>query len=114
MMKSEQQTALLHEAARLSGMDGHVQNVGCTAAERVMQMFGGNRYTPRKMSYLYCDSVDACFYYNGNRACVVFTARWFQGSKDFERLQAAGVLMRTMLDNMQMLADRDFVDDEEV
>lgn len=105
MLTKEQQEILLHDAARISGMDGHVQSSGCTAAERVMQMFGGNRNTPRKMSYLYCDSVDACFYYCNDKACCTFTARWFSGAKDLERLGDSGTLIKKMLDNMQGLAD---------
>lgn len=105
MLTVEQQTAFLHDAAQLSQMNGHVQTSGNTAAERIMQMFGGKRRTPRKMSYLYCDAVDACFYYYNDRACCTFTARWFAGSKDFERLGAAGKQVETMLDYMQKFAD---------
>lgn len=105
MLTKEQQTILLHDAARLSNMDGHVQTRGCTAAEKVMQMFGGNKNTPRKMSYLYCDAVDACFYFFDDKACCTFTARWFVGAKDLDRLQDAGALIKTMLHNMQTLAD---------
>ncbi len=105
MLTKEQQAILLHDAARLSNMDGHVQTRGCTAAEKVMQMFGGNKNTPRKMSYLYCDAVDACFYFCNDKACCTFTARWFDGAKDLDHLKDAGALIKTMLHNMQTLAD---------
>ena len=106
-LTKEQQAILLHDAAILSGMNGHVQTSGDTAAERAMRMFGGRKDAPRKMSYLYCSSVDACFYYNNDRACVTFTAQWFVGAKDLEgaKLVNAVSYIRNMLDNMQSLAD---------
>lgn len=47
-----------------------------TLAERGMTMFGSTRATPRIRSYLYCDAVDACFYYAGAVPSVVVAARW--------------------------------------
>lgn len=101
----EQQTQMLHDAARDSHMDGHVQQTGNTAAEQVMQIFGGRKDTPRKMSYLYCDSVDCCFYFQGNKACCTFTAKWYVKSKDLSKLDEAGELIKIMLTNMQRIAD---------
>lgn len=105
MLTREQQGVLLHAAARLSHMDGHVRDTGVTAAERVMQMFGGKRNTPRKVSYLYCDAVDACFFYQNDEACCTFTARWFAGARDLTMLGTVGALVETMLGNMQRLAE---------
>lgn len=42
-----------------------------TLSERGMTMFGSARATPRIRSYLYCDAVDACFYYAGAVPSVV-------------------------------------------
>lgn len=105
ILTKEQQEVLLHDAARISGMDGHVQTAGATAAERVMQMFGGGKKTPRKTSYLYCDSVDACFYFQNDKAFCTFTARWMAGANDLSKLNDAGALISKMLDNMHGLAD---------
>jgi len=91
-------------------MGDHVTRFGDSAAERVMRMFGGRKNTPRKNSYLYCDAVDACFYFWNDKACCAFAARWFNGAKDLDRLQDAGTLIKTMLYNMQTLAD-DFIKD---
>ena len=99
------QAELLHDAARLSGMDGHIQNCGHTCAERVMQMLGGKRNTPRKTSYLYLDSVDACFYYQNDVANVTFSARWFESSADLQEdkiIYAIG-LIKEMLKTMNAL-----------
>ena len=105
MLTREQQNKLLCEASRLSSLEGHVRDKGSTAAERVMIWFEGNRDTLRKTSYLYCEAVDACFYYCNDKACCIFIARWFAGAKDLTMLGSVGVLVETMLKNMQELAD---------
>ena len=101
------QGILLHDAARLCGMDGHIQTVGNTAAEKVMLYFGGKKNTPRKMSYLYCDSVDACFYFSNDKPCCVLTARWFAGAADLteSKMVTAVAYIRNMLTKMQELTD---------
>ena len=76
-------------------------------------MFGGKKNTPRKMSFLYCDAVDACFYFCNDKACCTFTARWFAGAKDLDHLQAAGALIKAMLHNMQTLADEAAAEEQE-
>ena len=103
----DDQAILLHDAARLCGMDGHIQTVGSTAAEKIMLYFGGKKNTPRKMSYLYCDSVDACFYFSNNKPCCVITARWFAGAKDLtdDKMLTAVSQIRDMLTKMQELTD---------
>lgn len=54
----DQQIVMLHDAARASGMDGHIvsEPPPGTMAERVMTWFGGRKNTPRKNSYLYLDT----------------------------------------------------------
>lgn len=65
-LTKDQQIVMLHDAARASSMDGHIvsEPPPSTMAERVMTWFGGRKNTPRKNSYLYLDSVDACFFYS--------------------------------------------------
>lgn len=104
MLTDEQQATILHDAATAIGMGGHVQTGGNTAAERVMQMFGGKRNTPRKMSYLYCDSVDACFYFQNDIAYCTFTAKWHAGARDLDRLQPAASYIKDMLGEVQVMA----------
>ena len=96
----DQQIVMLHDAARASGMDGHIvsEPPPGTMAERVMTWFGGRKNTPRKNSYLYLDSVDACFFYSDIGApTVTLTARWSCGAKD---------LIKTMLQNMKAQAEK--------
>ena len=108
-LNSEQIKNILHDSARKCDMDGHV--VICekkvdlqTNAERMM---GNMSYVknPHKNSYLYLDSVDACFYIERKTACVTFTARWDVGSKDLsiERMVKAIVLTGNMLEEMQRM-----------
>lgn len=60
MFTKEQQVSMLQRASRASNMDGHiVATPPATMAEHAMTRFGGKKGTPRKNSYLYCDSVDA-------------------------------------------------------
>jgi len=104
-MVSEQQRIILHEAAKACGLDGHISEHTGTVAERAMLIFGGNRKQPRKNSYLYLDSVDACFYIQQNMACCVFSARWFAASKDLNNLAKAGMHIKRMLTEIQSRID---------
>lgn len=108
MLTKEQQRILLQDAARLSGLDSNVRDGSLqTLAEEAMVALGGSKKTPRKNSYLWCDSVDACFYYQQDKACVTFTAKWYPGSKDLDeaKMQNAIGHIKAMLDNMEMLAE---------
>lgn len=106
MFTKEQQKTMLHRAARSSNMDGHiVATPPATMAEHAMTRFGGKASTPRKNSYLYCDSVDACFFYGPTGApTVTFTARWTYGAKDIDKLGETAELIKTMLYNMHIQA----------
>lgn len=73
----------LREAAHDARInDRIVTSTPQTLAERGMTMLGSTRATPRIRSYLYCDAVDACFYYAGAVPSVVVTARWTADSPD--------------------------------
>ena len=104
-MTYEQQSEILRQAASASGMDGHISEHAGTAAERVMLLFGGTKRQPRKNSYLYCNSVDACFYITDNNALCTFTAKWCVGSNDINKLADAGRMIKKMLLEMQRRID---------
>lgn len=84
-----------------------------TLAERGMTMLGSTRVTPRIRSYLYCDAVDACFYYAGAVPSVVVTARWTADSPDIaegsKKPQIAAEVVRRMMTAMDkaMKAEKD-------
>ena len=71
------------------------------------------RATPRIRSYLYCDAVDACFYYAGAVPSVVVAARWTADSSDIaegsKKLQIAAEVVRRMMTAMDkaMKAEKD-------
>lgn len=104
MFTKEQQVSMLQRAARASSMDGHiVATPPVTMAEYAMTRFGGKKGTPRKNSYLYCDSVDACFFYGPTGApTVTFTARWTYGAKNINKLGETAELIKAMLYNMSV------------
>lgn len=105
----EQKAEIIHDSARECGLDSHItysekRSDLYTMAEKDMGWMGFSKNMPHKNSYLYCDSVDACFYISReDMACVTFAARWFAGSKDLtlERMEIALMYINSMLDAMQ-------------
>jgi len=108
-LTSEQKIKILHDSARKCDLDSHI--VTCekkadlqTNAERMM---GNMSYVknPHKNSYLFFDSVDACFYIERETACVTFTARWSVGSKDLsiDRMEKGVISINKMLETMQCM-----------
>lgn len=95
----------LREAAHDAHInDRIVTSTPQTLAERGMTMLGSTRVTPRIRSYLYCDAVDACFYYAGAVPSVVVTARWTADSPDIaegsKKPQIAAEVVRRMMTAM--------------
>lgn len=95
----------LREAAHDAHInDRIVTSTPQTLAERGMTMLGSTRATPRIRSYLYCDAVDACFYYAGAVPSVVVTARWTADSPDIaegsKKPQIAAEVVRRMMTAM--------------
>lgn len=104
----------LREAAHEAHInDRIVTSTPQTLAERGMTMLGSTRATPRIRSYLYCDAVDACFYYAGAVPSVVVTARWTADSPDIaegsKKPQIACEVVRRMMTAMDkaMKAEKD-------
>lgn len=104
----------LREAAHEAHInDRIVTSTPQTLAERGMTMLGSTRATPRIRSYIYCDAVDACFYYAGAVPSVVVAARWTADSSDIaegsKKLQIAAEVVRRMMTAMDkaMKAEKD-------
>jgi hypothetical protein len=106
----EQKIKILHDSARECNMDSHVvvsekKSDLQTVAEKALGWLGWYKNIPYKNSYLFFDSVDACFFISkGNCAYVTFTARWRVGSKDLDiaRFEKAVSLINKMLETMQI------------
>ena len=105
----DQKINIIHDSARECNLDSHVvvtekKSELHTLAEKGMGMFGWYKNMPHKNSYLYFDSVDVCLYISSSdKACVVFSARWFAGSKDLsmEKFEKALISINKILETMQ-------------
>lgn len=96
----------LHDAAREVGMDGHVTEIefkkdANTRAEQMAVRFAGLPMEC-KNSYLYCDILDACFYFaerDGEPQCTLscVVGLW---SHDIDWIEKAIDLMKSMLQAM--------------
>lgn len=67
-MTREQQAENIHKACIEAGLDGHVKWIerrtqANTWAEKIAVRFKGNGPLPVKKSYMYCDTLDMCFFY---------------------------------------------------
>ena len=87
-MNIDEKSAALHDAARLCGFDGHVKvitykNECFTHAEQIAETHMARPF-PVKNSYLYCGTLDTCFYYDKeNNACCSFSGLVRYGSGDY-------------------------------
>jgi hypothetical protein len=108
----EQERDALYNAARKTGMDAHIEYMerksdAHTYAEKLM-LNAYRKGMPYKSSYLYCDTVDACFYFDHDgRACVSFSAQWCNGAKDLGKpIREAFGYIQNMLDAMTGEAEK--------
>lgn len=106
-LTEKQKVEILHDSARICDLDSHVtvcdkKSDLQTHAERMMGNMSHVK-NPHKNSYLFFDSVDACFYIERETACVTFTARWSVGSEDLSisRFEKALISINKMLETMQ-------------
>jgi len=68
-MTKEKQAELIAAACKEAGLDGHIKWIekkahAHTWAEKIAERFRDNREMPTKSSYMYCDTLDMCFFYN--------------------------------------------------
>ena len=102
----DQEKEAPYQAARRLGLDAHITYMerkgdAYTYAEKLM-LNSYRKGMPYKASYLYCDTVDACFFFDHDgQAAVSISARWVQGAKDLGRpIREALDLIQKMLDAM--------------
>lgn len=108
----EQEREALYQAARRVGLDAHItymerKSDAYTCAEKLM-LNSYRKGMPYKASYLYCDTVDACFFFDyDGKAVVTFSARWSHGAKDLGKPIKDGFgYIQKMLDAMTDEADK--------
>lgn len=68
-MTTERQAELIALACKEAGLDGHIKWIdgrkqANTWAEKIAIRFKGDGPLPVKNSYMYCDTLDMCFFYN--------------------------------------------------
>lgn len=108
----EQERDALYNAARRVGLDAHITYMerkgdAQTYAEKLM-LNSYRKGMPYKTSYLYCDTLDACFFFNHDgHACVTISACWRHGAKDLGKpIQEGMACIQKMLDAMTDEADQ--------
>lgn len=108
----EQERDALYNAARRVGLDAHITYMerkgdAHTYAEKLM-LNSYRKGMPYKTSYLYCDTLDACFFFDHDgRACVTISACWRHGAKDLGKPIRDGMAyIQKMLDAMTDEADQ--------
>lgn len=85
MTKFKIQEKAIEESANELGLDTHISRMNrvtdlYTGAEKLME-FSKNK--PYKKSYLWCDKLDVCFFFDeNNKACFSMSGRWTSDSKD--------------------------------
>ena len=115
-LKREKQTEHIETACREAGIGAHVMNFGKghfeahTEAQKIMmEQFASGKVVPAKISFMYCDELDMCFFYAANgKACCSYSGIAKAGSDDVEHnIPMAFKTAKTILDRMQELSDKD-------
>lgn len=112
-MTKERQAELIHDACVELGLDGHIKWIekhrdAYTEAERLADSARYGDALPVKNSYMFCDSLDMCFFYDrGNHASIAYSGRTFHGASDIKdgNIIKAFELAAKVLARMQELAD---------
>ena len=112
-MTPKKQAELIHTACVESGLDGHIKWIeqhkdAHTAAERLADTSRNYRVLPVKNSYMYCDSLDMCFFYSRhNNASLAYSGCTLYASTDIKdgKIIKAFELATKVLARMQELAE---------
>lgn len=108
-MNNSEKSAALHHAARACGFDGHIKTIEyknqCfTRAEQIAES-RVSRPFPVKNSYLYCDTLDTCFYFDSeNNPCCAFAGCVRYNSGDFKSMEGTAAKIKAMLFAMSAAA----------
>lgn len=112
-LTQEQKIKILHDSARQCDLDSHIticdKKSDLQTNAEIMMGNMSHFKNPHKNSYLFFDSVDACFYIERETACVTFTARWGVGSKDLSigKMEKALISINKMLETMQVMINQE-------
>ena len=112
-MTERQQAEFISAACREAGLDGHIEWIegrkqAHTWAERIAVRFKGNGRLPVKNSYMYCDTLDMCFFYTSQGVPqAAYAGLTAAASKDLEEGKLAEAFRKadTVLRLMKKLAE---------
>lgn len=112
-MTEKQQAELISAACKRAGIDTHIRWIESkkqadTWAEKIAVRFKGDSILPVKNSFMYCDTLDMCFFYNQQGTPIMTYAGYVMaGCKDI----AEGKLIKAfrkaeqVLNHMKELAE---------
>lgn len=113
-MTNEKQAELIAIACKESGLDGHIKWIerssdAHTWAERIANgiRLGNVKRLPVKNSYMYCDTLDMCFFYIKDVPYMSYAGYVTVNSKDImeDRLIKAFQTAKQVLSRMKELAE---------
>lgn len=109
-MTVEREAEIIAAACKEHGLDTHIKWItkkseAYTRAEQIATQFSGGKRQPVKNSYMYCDTMDACFFFAGGNPAFSFSGYVTQGVGDLEngRLIEAMQTAKKVLDTMRRL-----------
>lgn len=113
-MTPERQSEIIRAACREAGLEGHIKWIerasdAQTQAEKLAYRFKWKDRFPVKNSYMYCDTLDMCFYFAGDNPAVSYSGYFIYGKGDLEngRLIDAFVRANGVLRLMELLAGKE-------
>lgn len=114
-MTNEQQAKLITAACKEAGLDGHIRWIegkkqADTWAEKIAIRFKDGNPLPVKNSYMYCDTLDMCFFYNeAGTPFMTYAGYVTADSKDITegKLLEAFRMARQVLSTMKEFAEEE-------
>ena len=109
-MTHEREAEIIAAACKEHGLDTHIKWIpkkseAYTRAEQIAHQFSGGKRQPVKSSYMYCDTLDVCFFFAGANPSFSFSGYVTQGVGDLEngRLIEAIQTAKKVLDTMRRM-----------
>ena len=110
-MTPEERADCIYRACKENGLDGHItwiekKTQAYTWAEKIAMRFKGKRAMPVKNSYMFCEKMDMCFFYDEyENACVTYAGYARANSTDLveDKLVNAFVIAKKVLLDMDRL-----------
>lgn len=104
---------IIKKACKMYGLDSHLREItnkrdACTMAERLAMIHKESKQPMYvKNSYMYCDTLDCCFWIHNDKAYVSMSGMWSANSPDLtdDKLMYAVRLCYKVVSEMQKLLD---------